>query len=48
MDEIGEDREQDAALQERLGDAAADKAADRFDFRDDHRDGDPLPPALPL
>src|SRR6516165_2781286 len=42
MNEIGKHREQDAALEQRLGYALADEPADGLDFRDDHRDRDPL------
>ena len=41
MYDVREDRKQDPALKERLGQAAADKAADRFDFPDEHCGPDP-------
>jgi hypothetical protein len=42
MDHVGQHGQEDAALQQRLGNAAADKTADRFDLRDDHRRLDPF------
>ena len=42
MNHVGEHGEQDASLQQGLGNARSDESADRFDFRDDHRGLNPF------